>query len=136
MDPSLGETDLTILLENLEPVLSEHQYVFHLDGASPEGLDRCRPWATICEDEGTTYILSTEQADCLGITYRDLWARITLRIHSSLYAVGLTAAVSGILATNGISANMVAGYFHDHLFVPVEHAMQALGLLSELGKQT
>jgi hypothetical protein len=78
--------------------------------------------------------LSTDQADSLGITYQDMWARITLRVHSSLHAVGLTAAVSSILATNGISANMVAGYFHDHLFVPIEQAIRALALLMEMGK--
>lgn len=136
MDPTPGKTDLTILLANLEPVLSTQRYVFHLGGQVLDGLDPRAPWATICEEEGTTYILSTEQADSIGLAYRDQWARITLRIHSSLHAVGLTAAVSSVLATNGISANMVAGYFHDHLFVPVEHAMRALGLLKELGKRT
>lgn len=136
MDPAMGETDLAILLANLEPVLSAQRYVFHFGGTYSDGPCPCEPWATICEDEGTTYILSTDQADSLGITYRDQWARITLRIHSSLHAVGLTAAVSSVLATNGISANMVAGYFHDHLFVPIEHAMRALGLLRELGKHS
>ena len=107
MDPELGETDLTIMLANLEPVLSGQRYVFHLGGEDLDGLDPPLPWATICEDEGTTYILSMEQADSIGLAYRDQWARITLRIHSSLHAVGLTAAVSGVLAANGISANMV-----------------------------
>jgi len=136
MDPATGETDLAILLAKLEPVLSGQQYVFYLGGEVSDGLEPHTPWATIREDEGTTYILSTDQADSLGLAYRDQWARITLRVHSSLHAVGLTAAVSGVLAANGISANMVAGYFHDHLFVPAEHAVRALGLLKELGKRT
>ena len=136
MEPTQGETDLAKMLANLEPVLSTQRYVFHLGEQVLDGLDPRAPWATICEEEGTTYILSTDQADRIGLAYRDQWARITLRIHSSLHAIGLTATVSSVLATNGISANMVAGYFHDHLFVPVEHAMRALGLLKELGKRT
>ena len=136
MDPASGETDLTILLANLEPVLSARRYVFHLGGEDLGGPQPPVPWATICEEEGTTYILDTDQADSIGLAYRDQWARITLHIHSSLHAVGLTAAVSGVLATNGISANMVAGYFHDHLFIPFAHAARALGLLKQLGECT
>ena len=55
----------------------------------------------------------------------------SLMIHSSLDAVGLTAAVASRLADHGISANVVAGYYHDHIFVPVEAAEQALGALKE-----
>ena len=59
---------------------------------------------------------------------------ITLRIHSSLEAVGLTAAVATKLAKAGITANVVAAYFHDHIFVPVERADEAVKLLLEFSK--
>lgn len=56
-------------------------------------------------------------------------------MHSSLEAVGLTAAVAARLAEPGISANVVAGFFHDHVFVPWarrEEAVEALwGLAAE-----
>jgi len=58
---------------------------------------------------------------------------ITLQIHSSLSAVGLTAAVSKILADEGISANIVAAYFHDHVFVPSHRADEALLALQQVG---
>ena len=57
---------------------------------------------------------------------------VTLRVHSSLAAVGLTAAVATALTGVGISCNVVAGYFHDHLFVPVDRGQEAVEVLSSL----
>ena len=54
-----------------------------------------------------------------------------------LDAVGLTAAVSGKLAERGLAVNVVAGFYHDHLFVPqdrVQEAVAALRKLSGSGK--
>jgi hypothetical protein len=53
-------------------------------------------------------------------------------VHSSLDSVGLTAAVSGKLAAHGISANIIAGFYHDHVFVPRNKAQLALRLLTEI----
>ncbi len=80
-----------------------------------------------------------DQADRLGLSYDHISheyiaAMITLRVHSSLDAVGLTAAVAGQLATGGISCNVVAGYFHDHLFVPIDEADLAVNLLRDRSK--
>ena len=61
-------------------------------------------------------------------------ACITLRIHSSLAAVGLTAAVSGALAAEGISANMIAGFHHDHILLPAADADRALDILKGLSR--
>jgi uncharacterized protein len=60
------------------------------------------------------------------------WARITLTIHSSLAAVGLTAAVSKALAAEGVPANIVAAAYHDHIFVPWDHRADALAILRSL----
>ena len=62
------------------------------------------------------------------------WARIALQVHSSLAAVGLTARVAESLAARGISANMVAAYHHDHVFVPWPQRHEALIILENLAK--
>ncbi len=67
-----------------------------------------------------------------GWAYDFVAAMITLKVRSRLDTVGLTAVVSSLLANAGISCNVVAGYFHDHLFVPVERAGEALELLGRL----
>ncbi len=53
-------------------------------------------------------------------------------MHSSLEAVGLTAAVSAALTEAKISCNVLAGFHHDHLLVPVADAERALEVLHEL----
>ena len=55
-------------------------------------------------------------------------------VHSSLEAVGLTAIVSGKLAAYEISANVIAGYYHDHIFVPEQFADEALERVRNLKK--
>ena len=62
------------------------------------------------------------------------WARITLGVQSSLAAIGLTARVAEALAARGISANMVAAFHHDHVFVPWERREEALALLRGLSE--
>lgn len=86
------------------------------------------------EDEGFTVILNKEHADLHNLEYSVIMAWITLTVHSSLEAVGLTAAFSTALSENGISCNVVAAYFHDHIFVnknDLEKAMEVLTGLSE-----
>jgi hypothetical protein len=77
-------------------------------------------------------VLAKQSADVAGLAYDSVFNCITLMVHSSLDAVGLTAAVSGKLAANGISANVMAAYHHDHVFVPENKAKLALQLLAEL----
>src|SRR5699024_6244795 len=88
--------------------------------------------ATVQEEEGTTLVLPRSEADAAELPYDYVAARITLRVHSTLDAVGLSAAVSTALAEAGLSCNIMAGYYHDHLFVPAEHAQRAMGVLHEL----
>jgi hypothetical protein len=87
---------------------------------------------TFRESEGTTIIVRKETADQLNLKYDFIAAWITLTIHSSLDAVGLTAAFSTALANEGISCNVVAGYFHDHLFVNSEDAENAMKILQTI----
>ena len=92
-----------------------------------------RPVATILEEEGMTVVVSKKQADECKLSYSTIFQKISLNIHSSLEAVGLTAAISTALAIHNISANMVAGYYHDHIYIRKDHADLALEILEGLG---
>jgi hypothetical protein len=90
------------------------------------------PVVVVREDEGITWVLPREEADALGLTYEFVAAWITLEIHSGLEAVGLTAAIATALTEAGITANVVAGFHHDHLFVPLERADDAVEVLHSI----
>jgi len=126
-----GERDLAALLSTMEPELQPGRYVFTTTARVPETAN---PVALVREAEVVALVLDQGQADRLGLPYEYIAAMITLRVHSSLDAVGLTAAVARQLATGGISCNVVAGYFHDHLFVPIDKADLAVNLLWDLTK--
>ncbi len=118
------------MLATMEPVLNEGRFVYcTFPGRAPAGL---RPVVTVAEPEGVTVVVEQAEADALGLTYGYVAAWITLRVHSALEAVGLTAAVAGRLAEHGISCNVVAGFHHDHLFVGAADAERALAALQEL----
>lgn len=84
------------------------------------------------EAEGVTLVLAQTDADARSLPYDFVAGWITLRVHSALDAVGLTAAFSGALAERGISANVVAGYYHDHLLVPIDDVDRAMAALRDL----
>ncbi len=130
-----GETDLGSLLRDMKPELNAGEYVFCSVKADslPPTAD---PIGRFREPEGTALILPRDQADALGLSYSFVSAWITLTVHSALEAVGLTAAVSQVLAEAGISCNVVAAYFHDHLFVPVSEARRAVDLLQNLSDRS
>ena len=127
-----AERDLTVLLSTLEPVRVPGEFVF---ATVPEVPSGARPVVTVREAEGITLVLERGEADALGLDYDYVAGMVTLRVHSSLEAVGLTAAVSSELAAFGISANVVAGYFHDHLFVPAADADGVVDLLADLARR-
>ena len=124
-----GVTDLGELLASLRPVLTPGEWVFVTGVAPVEGAI-----ATVVEEEGVTSVVSPEVAQRAGVEVGPAMARITLQVHSALEAVGLTAAVAAALAARGIPANVVAGYFHDHVFVPVARAADAVAALAELSR--
>lgn len=127
-----GEMDLEKLLALLQPKLLPGHYVFcTVPNRSHAELDRLRPLATYNEEEGLSLLLEQQVADAAGIEYSSVFRGITLSVHSSLDAVGFTAAVSIKLASTGISANVIAAHYHDHVFVPAEKAELALSVLTE-----
>ncbi|MEP1446094.1 MAG: ACT domain-containing protein [Paraglaciecola sp.] len=128
-----GETDLNKLIGSMQPVLSDVEYVFAvLNNDSSVSLLELAPLGTFHEQEGLTVIVPKLKADVSGLSYEGVFQCITLNVHSSLDAVGLTAAVSTALTEQNISANVVAAYFHDHIFVPNDKANQALSCLQTL----
>jgi hypothetical protein len=128
-----GHTDLRAILESMEPRLSEIEHGFgtvaYAEAAAIPGLV-----ATFFEEEGLSVIAPAAALDEAGIAHSPGWARISLTIHSSLSAVGLTAALATALAEAGISANVVAAYHHDHVFVPWEERHRAIEILSRLAE--
>lgn len=127
-----GETNLTTLLASMKPKLLNDEYVFCTvkDGKYGDYVEFL-PLASYIEDEGLTLLLTKNNADKANLNYEGLFKGITLTVHSSLEAVGLTAAVSTKLAEKGISANVIAAYYHDHLFVQSEKSQAALDALKE-----
>ncbi|KUN09569.1 acetyltransferase [Streptomyces yokosukanensis] len=127
-----GETDLRILLGDMRAELNPGPYVFTMaEGGVPSGVT---PVVTVAEREGLTLIVPQADADAAGMAYDYVAGWITLRVHSAPAAVGLTAAVSRALADAGLSCNVVAGFHHDHLFVPHEHAERAMEVLRRLAR--
>lgn len=88
--------------------------------------------AVLEEDEGTTAVVSVGEAERRGWPVGFTAAWLTVSVHSSLEAVGLTAALSAALAERGIPCNVLAGFHHDHLLVPVDRADEAVGVLEGL----
>ena len=112
-----GERDLERLLGALDPKLRRERYSFSAaqDVTLPDDA-----FALIREEEGLAVVRSDPAGE---------WARISLSVHSSLEAVGLTAELSRRLAEAGISANIIAALHHDHLFIPWDRREDALALL-------
>ena len=129
-----GEMNLDKLLCAISPRLNEGEFVFcTVKDAMYGDYADTGPIASFTEQEGLTLVIRRDAAEKHGLPYDGVYRCITLDAHSSLEAVGLTAAVSTALAGHGISANVIAGYFHDHIFVQSELANAAIGILSGLG---
>lgn len=126
-----GETDLGKLLSGLDVRQREGTYVWaHLAPGTP--LPDLPLSALVTEVEGTTLVLRQLDADEAGLDYEFPAAWLTLTLHSSLEAVGLTASVSTALAVEGIPCNIIAGFHHDHLLVPQDRAEDAVAALTKL----
>lgn len=129
---SSGSTDLAEMLRTLQVVVREDDYVYALVESGHPATRLAA--ATVAEEEGITLVLRRTDADEAGLAYDFVAAWLTLSVHSALEAVGLTAAFSRALGEAGIACNVLAGYHHDHLLVPVvdrERALAALNALTE-----
>ena len=129
-----GETSLSTLLRLMEPVRHSDEYVFCSADEKSLNLESVNPICLFREPEGLTLILTQAEADQCNLPYTLKFCMITLSIHSSLEAVGFLAAITDKLAKRGISVNPVSAYYHDHLFIPLEKADEAMSLLHEFSK--
>ncbi len=133
MTATTGETDLQTLLAGLSPALAPRPRAIRT-----QAHDAPVPASAIMlfrEDEGATVVIEADGHEAAH-TDEPRWAQITLRIHSSLDAVGMMAAIATALAGRAIPCNAVSAYFHDHLFVPWAQREDALEALRQLASGT
>ena len=127
------QTDLEKLIANMEPIFNEGDYVFasviHLDA-----IPRIIKIYEIKEMVGITVVLSKKETDRPEISYEFIAAQITLNIYSSLDAIGLIASVSEGLRGNDISGNVIAIYYHDHIFENEKDKTKAINALQNKKK--
>ena len=128
-----AETDLKRLLATMQPTLSPETYVF----CSLKDMDRLgalKPRMLFVEAEGLTLIIEREAALAEDLAFEFECRMITLNVHSALEAVGFGNGNSA-LAKLGMGVNPVAGFYHDHLFVPADRAQDALRCLQSLSSK-
>jgi hypothetical protein len=122
-----AERDLERLLADMDPVVVPGAWVFVTSERTDLGAR-----ASVVEPEGTSLLVPLERATAAGLPHELVCGWVTLRVHSALDAVGLTAAVAAALTEQGISCNVVAGRHHDHLLVPLHRRDDTLDVLRRL----
>lgn len=124
--------DRLAMIRAMDPVLAPGRFVFCTVAESSALLTHAQ--ASFREDGALSLLLSVELAESEGHAIDLPMRQITLRVHSSLLGVGLTAAVASALADQSSPCNMVAAARHDHVFVPEDMAKRALSSLRDLAR--
>lgn len=124
----MAETNLDKLIAGMSPTMAPDVYVFTTSQAPPDIPAIMR----FEEAEGITQIVTRASADAAGLDFEFPSRMITLNVHSSLEAVGFMAVIATRLAAEGMGVNPVAGFFHDHIFVPEDRAEDAMQVLAAL----
>lgn len=131
---SSGEFDLDVLIQSMKPVVSDETYVFAtVENCS--NTDALSPVMVFREREGTTLIVEQSKAVTAGLQHEFPCKMITLNVHSSLEAVGFLASVTQRLAKLQMGVNPVSGFYHDHLFIPIDRAQEALAELQFMSSE-
>ena len=129
----MSETNLGVLIKNMNPSTDGKDYVFcTIKSLGSLSLDDII--GSIRETEWITLILKKETADAYALEYNGIFGWITLNIESSLEAIGLTAAFSRALSEENISANVMAWYYHDHIFVQKSLLEKSVSTLIKLSQ--
>ena len=119
------------MIRGMSPSLAPGRFAFVTHRDVPTAAAILNAVGLFREAEGVSLIVP------IGDAHDDHAMReITLGVHSALDGVGLTAAVATALANEGIPANVVAAYHHDHVFVPEDKAERALAALERLSAQS
>lgn len=126
--PVSGETDLERMLAELRVTIRDDVYCM-VSLASPDDELRASAAAMISEEEAVTLVITTREAESRALPYDFAAAWLTLEVHSSLHAVGLTAAIARMLTDEGIPCNVLAGFYHDHLLVPADQGRRVKTIL-------
>lgn len=133
----IGETNINSLLRNLQPILSPETYVFTTttQPLSSLLLSTLQPILIFHEAEGLTLITTRDSAQAHSLEYTFPCRKISLKVHSSLEAVGMMTAISSKLTELGVTSNVVSGYYHDHIFVAEGKEEITMKGLEELTKE-
>lgn len=124
-----GETDLDKMLASLAVERRAGTFTFVAVEVPTPGL-LAAAHAMVTEGNLTTLVLPVDAAQRAGLPVVVEMTWLTLTVQSSLEAVGLTAAFSARLGDHGIACNVLAGYHHDHILVPVDRADDAVAALT------
>lgn len=129
-----GIRDLKMLLQTMKPELQEGEWVFCTLAQGQLNTLALKPLLIFQEKEGTTVIVTEQEASKHALPFQGIWVLITLTVHSDLQAIGFLEAILSKLAAAGISVNVVSAFYHDHLFVPWEKREEAMKVLKKISK--
>lgn len=130
-----AKKDLQDILNNIDPYLVNESFIFMTSKEPINSLiNSLNPIAMFIENEGSTLVVAKDTADKNSIHYDAVFKCISLGVHSSLESSGLIATLSSELLKHDIPANVFAGYFHDHIFVPNDKSEKALEIISSIGR--
>lgn len=124
----MAERDLGRLLTQIGVEKREHAWQFQtvpkeasswVDLVSLRGIQEIA--MIFIEREGPTMIVRADET----VPEDARWSWLEITVNSDLHAVGFLSAISAALSEVGIPCNAVAGYHHDHIFVPESHAADA-----------
>ncbi len=126
-----GITDLKQTLQSIRISCDDIQYGF-TSIQDESKISRDKVLATFYENGRLAVIAAKEYLDSLDIENEGPYAKLTIEVHTSLELVGLTAVMATKLAKHGISANVVAAFCHDHVFVQYKLREKAIESLESL----
>ena len=130
-----GEVQIDTLLKNIDPEINLGEYVF-CSVYNLKNINFKDVVVYIKEKEGFTLVMEKNKAISLGLDFEFISSWITLNVHSSLNAIGFNSIISNSLSKNNISCNVIAGFYHDHLFVNKNDAKRAINILKNLSRNS